>query len=458
MVTLGSAVVVLLLLFGMVRHKNDYLMYLLKVVIFFSVYLNIGYIFRLGESILTYSEALILALVIFGLLSVRLKAPRISILIVSAFVLEIFIGYLILVFHPTPPDALPIGKSWDLVAFGSVHLSPAAIDASFIKRVIRIILYIMVYCIFDTYVLKDTKRTAEIKRFIVKTAVFVAYIGIIEQVFKIFLHSDIITKIASTIFGIGNSQLTVMAERGSLPVLQGLMLEPGHFAQSFIPAIFILFRDSLFTEKQRFFMFLLFGYVIFVSGSFAGFAIVFLMAILYLFSNKNTVLLKIGFFVFGGIILSLYLGHSNPAILDYYTTRINAILGHSQLGFSTSDSIRTMSRNAAYEMFKSNPIFGTGFGTTDAFGFIPTMLANIGLLGAFTWFVLMLRGFTHSKTINIRWLVLFIPILFFIGGFSDINSVDNILLFGLVFRKPIEQLTNSSTIDKLNYSTKKVSA
>lgn len=443
MFTAGSALLCGLLVYGKMKHKRDYLLYVLKLVIVFSVYLNIGYFLRIGGVDFSYEEVLLVFFILCSLLLVRMKLSKTSILSIIAFGIVLFAGYLLLINNPAPPMVLPIGGSWDKVAFGIEDLTEATWSSSHIKRIVRIVLFIVAYCIFDQYVLKDKERMTSIKRFIVKMAVFTAWIGVVEQFFKMILHSDVVTQTASSIFGVTGSQLTWVAIRGDYAVLQGLMLEPGHYAQSFLPAILILLRDRMFTEAQRLRISLLFAYVIFFCGSFAGFAILCVMLLLYVSSEKKKMALKIYLISFVAVVSVVVIGQMNSSLFSYYLMRVSSLFGGVDLGFSTSDGVRMLSLQSATELFKSYPFLGVGFGTTDVKGFIPSMLANFGIIGTVLWFVIMMRGFTSGKIVNLKWLIVLLPLFFFIGGVKDIYGIDMILIFAFVFRLPIDAIANS---------------
>lgn len=411
-------------------------MFFFKVMIVFSVYLNIGYFLKLGSLEIAYSEVLVLGFVLFGLFFVkRIQIPITSMLIVISFLLAIVCGYWVLVSELNHPLVLPIGGSWDRVQFGLDALIDANFGGAHIKRIIRIFIFIAAYYLVDKQIVGNAKRSLEVKKFIVTSGVIIAWLGIVEQFFKIVFSSSFVTQLASTIFGVGGSQLTWLAERGSYPVLQGLMLEPGHYAASFIPAIFILFRDPMFTEKERFWKFLLFAYVIFFTGSFAGFAIIFFLIALYLFSNRKKIIIKLFAGTGVAIIFSLVLSKLSPGLLNYYLLRLSLLLQNQSS--TTSDNIRVLSIKNAIGLFENSPLLGVGFGSTTVHGFMPSMLANVGIIGTILWFALMFRGFTRTEPINILWMLASIPLFFFVGGLGTMYALDMIVIFAFVYRRSL---------------------
>jgi len=434
----GSYALILILIFGGYKYRNEYIIFIFKLLIL-TVYIEIGFFVKIGNFEMAYSEFLIIVLILYSVFRLDFKKIPKKILLTSlALVTIVFLGYLKLAFNIFPNYVLPIGGSWDRYAWGMEYLTRAELDSSYLLRLIRLVLFLYIYFLFDNYITSNIKINTNIKEITIKLAIFSSFVGIADQFSKIFLNSSFILDNANIFFGIGLNQLTWATERGSLPVLQGLMLEPGHYASSFIPAILILFLTDTFSNKMRFWCYLLFTYSIFFSGSLAGFAIIIFMTILYVSTNENK---TIKIFIGSTLILlaTLIFSQQNPELLEYYMVRINALVYGIDNG--TSESIRSLSIKNALNLFKDQFFLGVGFGSSDFHGFLPSMLANFGFLGTLCWGIFMLKGATPSKLQNLKWLVALTPFMFFIGNVGTIYSIDMILIFALVFRYT-EEKTN----------------
>lgn len=450
LLTIGSGVLLFLLFWGLIKHRSDYLTYIIKIMIAFSVYINVGYFFKLGSFELAYSELMIFLVVLVGLFKVNIKLTMSKALLLVGFLTTIFIGYFHLSVTDSPPMILPTGIGWDAYFYGRVVFKAAELNSAHIMRLIRITLFIVLYYVFDKYILINEKSANEIKVFIVKFAVVAAIFGIFEQFFKLFISPSLIGDTLGGIFGYANSQLHWYVERGGIPVLQGLTLEPGHYVQSFIPAILILFTNSYFTSKQTLSMFMLFSFVIFLSGSFAGFAILLFMIALYVLGEKRNFWVKVLVFLSAIILVSILLMNFRPDIFIYYTNRLQAFFTNQNIG--SSESVRLLSVDYATDLIKRYPFFGVGFGTTGVSGFIPSILLNFGLIGTVFWLLIMLNGFVKTTVKNRFWLILLIPIFFFIGGVRNIYGVEMILIFAFVFRKTydISWETETNEVSEVN--------
>lgn len=450
LVTYGALVLFSLLAIGFIRAKGyvSLYMYLLKVMILFSIYIQIGYVIDLVSYQVEYSEFLMVVSLIFGipLIIKNTKLKLSSTFLFFTLMLTVLIGYWLLLNADYSELVLPVGGSWDRVVFGTEVLQEVAFSSSHILRFIRLMMFISLYLLLDKLFLKDQEKKDTIKKFIVNSGVVMVIICLIEQFTKGIMGSTIFVDFTSNVFGIAESQVTINFQRGGMFALQGLALEPGSLSTSFIPAVLILLTSNLFTGKRRTIYLLSFMYVMISSGSFAGFALSSLFFFWFLFSDKKQVVRKliiIGLISFIGVIYVMS-NESLMVIVDYYSLRVQSLLQGGGMG---SERPRMLSITTAMDTFYRHPFFGVGFGSTDVFGLIPTLLASVGAFGTIFWAVTLLKGAETSRVTNKAILFTLIPFMFFVGSLRMIYSIDIMLLFLLVFRESREIITMHSKRD-----------
>jgi hypothetical protein len=437
LLTLGSALLLALFIIGCIRYRNyeRFYIYNFKLLIVFSVYIQIGYFINIGGTQFEYADIMTLLMVILGLpLLKNLKIQKKSLLLLICLFLSILVGYLTLIFSPHPPKVLPIGGSWDLVAWGQQHLIDATFSSAHIMRFIRVSLFFLLYCILDNFLLKDSKKVDNIKKFVVNSGLFFVGICFVEQLTKAVIGSTWFLDFSTKIFGIATSQVVVNFERGGVFALQGLTFEPSVLVFSFLPAVFILLTNTIFSRKKQILSLCAFLYVILASGSFGGFAFTGLFIFVYIFSNIKFTLKKliVLFYIAVPVILVLISSPTISTLLSYYFERVQSLLNNGQVGSETS---RMLSVNSALDSIIHYPFFGVGLGSTDIHGFLPTLFASLGIIGGTLWFILMLKGFGASKTKNLGLLLITLPFLYLTGSLRVIYSIHMLLLFLFVFRK-----------------------
>ncbi|MFB6801740.1 O-antigen ligase family protein [Peribacillus butanolivorans] len=436
MFTPGSVILIILLVLGLFKYRkyDEYYIFLVKVLIVFSIYIQIGFFINIGGNRIEYAEVLTVLVVLLGIPYIKnAKIPVHSYFFAGTFLLSIVIGYMLLIFSYYPSKVLPIGGSWDGLIFGKISLQDAAFSFSHIKRFIRVIFYLLLFCILDQLLLKNKGKSEELKRFILNSGLFFVLLCIIEQFSKLFFGT-IFIDFSTFIFGISESQLIETIERGGEPAIQGLTHEPSWLVFSFMPAIFILMINNDITEKKRFFYFIAFIYVILISGSFAGVALAVLYLISYLISKKSLVIPKL--FLLSVILVSVAIfiatSSSLSSLFSYYNERILSFINNGGIG---SEKSRLLSVETAFNLFKENPFFGIGLGSTDVHGFLPTLLASCGSIGTVSWFLVMLKGFETSRVRRVGLLLFMLPFLWLTGSLRTVYGLHMILLFLFVFRE-----------------------
>ncbi|MGE6553753.1 hypothetical protein [Exiguobacterium artemiae] len=437
MVNIGSVLLILFLIFGNIKYntKELYYVFLLKVLIVFSLYIQIGYFIQIGSFQLEYSELLMIIIVVLGFSSFKNgKVPILSWLVFLGLMMSIVLGYFSLIFSQENSLVLAEGGSWDQVVWGNQFLTEATFTASNIMKLLRILVFILLFWIIDMLLSQKNYIINELKIFTVNAGVVFAGIALIEQITKTILKSTVFLDVTTSIFGVAASQVTKNFERGGLFALQGMTFEPSVFALSFLPPILLLLTSSNFKEIKKFSILSLFIYVIICSGSFGGFALVAFFVGVYLFSNKKLIFMKI--FCFSGlIILMVIIIKFVPIfneIFSYYFERIFSFVNSTGLGSETS---RLYSVSIALNAFKNNILFGIGLGSLDVHGFIPSLVSNIGLVGCLFFVLLLFKGSSNSKPKNILLFLYMLPFLYLTGSLRLIYSMHIMILFLLVFRE-----------------------
>ena len=286
MVNIGSVLLILFLIFGSIKYntKELYYVFLLKVLIVFSLYIQIGYFIQIGSFQLEYSELLMIIIVVLGFSSFKNgKVPILSWLVFLGLMMSIVLGYFSLIFSQENSLVLAEGGSWDQVVWGNQFLTEATFTASNIMKLLRILVFILLFWIIDMLLSQKNYIINELKIFTVNAGVVFAGIALIEQITKTILKSTVFLDVTTSIFGVAASQVTKNFERGGLFALQGMTFEPSVFALSFLPPILLLLTSSNFKEIKKFSILSLFIYVIICSGSFGGFALVAFFVGVYLF-------------------------------------------------------------------------------------------------------------------------------------------------------------------------------
>jgi len=393
-----------------------------------ALLVNSGYFIKIGSLYLSYEEVLTLFFLTAwflnnGFTHIDKKVFLKGIILINVSLIGI---YLLITFPKSNTMVMPIGGNWDAYYAGINQMKPLAFSSNNSERVFRLILFVMIGLSVKN-ILKSNMNLI-LKAFIYFTAAQ-ALIGYFDLFSKLLLNAPVIQNFTSVIFGVETSQNLNLLFRAGLPTIQGLMKEPGHFAQSFIPGLTLL---ALSKNKNLALITIEFLSIVilFLSGSFAGFSIILLWFLLHAYKfvissrlgKILSFLLIIVMFILGIVVIQILA--NSFSIIDYYVSRFYGLLG---IGPSIgSETIRLMSINYSFELFAKYPFFGIGLGSSVAHGFIPNLLANMGIIGFFSWIVFSFDVFNIEYNKFKNFIVIFI--LFFIMAFTgDIGWAYNMM-------------------------------
>jgi len=458
----GSIIVLLLVLFQSIRCKDmlQFSTFLFLDAIAFALLVNSGYFIKIGSIELQYEEFLMLlylfiSFLLIGSIKVNLATFTNGLLLLTVTLFGIYL----LVIHPDQQSmVVPIGASWDAMFFGENVMRPLSFSTNNLERVIRIVLFV-----FLGTIARDISVSHEnlISRAILFITTVQMVIGFIDFFTKIVLNIPVLPVVSARIFGVGSSQYSALAFRGGIPSIQGFMKEASHFACSFFPGLTYLALTWNKTRKMVIVEFLS-VLILFLSGSFTGFAIILYWGVLHVY--KFIVSSRLGklpsLIISAGTLFLVFevvqmLSEEFP-ILQYYISRAYSVLG---IGSSVgSEPIRLMSITYSIDLFMKYPLFGIGIGSSIAHGFIPNLLSNIGIIGFLTWLSFSFNAFLITFKVNYIPIVsIFLLFMCFIGDIGwAYNMMGISMLLGLnigmngmdTMRKNKASTAHTTLIDK----------
>lgn len=438
MVNPGTFFIVSIIIFQAIRFRNlkQFSILLFLDAMFFALLANSGYFIKIGPLMLEYEEALIVLFLFvyfinFGATQIDKKLFLKGIFLIVVATIGVF-TLLLTVDHNTM--VVPIGASWDAYYAGKNVTIPLSFSSANLERIFRIILLVLI-----GLSIKDILRSE--RNLVAKSLVYITsiqiLIGIIDLVSKLIFDLPVVPTFSKWFFGVGPSQYTSLSMRAGLPVIQGFMKEASHYADSFIPGLTYLALRKNKTQKTIIIEFLSI-IILLLSGSFTGFAIILYCFLLHSYGFiMNSRLGKFPSFLLVIVIILLVVGFVqivsyNFPIIDYYLIRFYGLLGIvPSVG---SESIRSMSITYSYKLFFKYPLFGIGIGSSIAHGFIPNLLANIGIVGFFSWLIFSFDAFLikYNNVRNLPVLIIFIFMMNFLGDIGwSYNMMGVSMLIGL---------------------------
>jgi len=434
----GTFFTIFILIFQAIRSRNlkqfSTLLFLDSMA--FALLVNSGYFIKIGSLMLEYEEVLIILFLLsffinFGSNQIDKKIFLKGIILIVVTIIGVFT--LLLTAHPNTM-VVPIGASWDAYYAGKNVMIPLSFSSANLERVFRIILFVLIGLSIKDILQSGQNLVAKSLFYITSIQIL---IGIIDLISKLIFNLPVIPTFSKLFFGVGPSQYTGLSMRAGLPIIQGFMKEPSHYANSFIPALTYLALLKNKNQKLIIIEFLSI-LILLLSGSFTGFGIILYW---FLFRSYNFImnsrLGKFPSFLVVIVIFLLVVGFVqilsyNFTIIDYYLNRFYGLLGTApSVG---SEAIRLMSITYSYKLFFKYPLFGIGIGSSIAHGFMPNLLANMGIIGFFSWLIFSFDAFLIKNNIvgNLSILIIFIFMMNFLGDIGwAYNMMGVSMLIGL---------------------------
>jgi len=399
--------------------------FLIPIELNLELFINIGYLFKIGNLEISASDFLLIILVFLAVDELLKKRVKRKLIIFSIILLySIMVGLIALVIKPVDSEIISYSHNWDFDYYNSLFV-PASIELVQIRMIFMIIAYIPILILVqNSYPPNFKNRIADA---IYNSLIIIYIILLIEFILKNVLKSNLFSEIVLNIFGQSSSTVYRLLERGGTYGLQGLAREPSQMAKSLFlaTAIFLLLCDNNVHKARKITILSIVSFV-FVR-SLIGFASIIIIILMYytIFKKDRKILLL---FILSGLILILW---NNLKSIGYYFDRISQVFkfisASKNQWINYTDQPRMISIIETFRLFMKRPIFGIGYGITYAHSFIVTGLVSMGIIGMLIWF----RMHLFNRMFEIRDLIILALIIvfwIFNGYLGELYSISSLII------------------------------
>lgn len=410
---------------------NDVFEYLLSLLIFLELFINVGYMFKILDYELFYSEFVLILLFLTTIVIILRNTNLFRIkwtLILFTFSIMATEMYLMI---------KPIDKS---IFRNGIYLIPEFSVYSLLIM-LRVVMMLIISGV-AIYLIKN-KELNEIVNRIARNTMYIYILCIVEWVVKNVFHSQIFNTVIDYIFGKGIYTVDFLLERGSLYSLQGLLREPAHLSFGLFMFLMIILLSNL-NSKAKNKYFIIGSGLILISGSLSGIGYIFALILCRVVNIRK----KLKPIIFGALIICIAAFLIPAELTDYYISRITnswmILSSSSEALLFTSEQVRLFSITETLKtVFLERPILGAGLGIPYAYGANIMILGSIGIIGFILWFWYYFISIGDVIRKNKVFVISIMFIVFtFIGSINVIYSA-YILLLALEIK-----LSNSKLVQK----------
>lgn len=432
---LGSFLLIFILLIQAIKSKDD-IQKIPKIyfwdALVITLTVNSGFFLKVAGYELSYADFTVLVFILTALFLQRSYKTKRQTFILSVLLLFIvFFGWF----------AITISKKTILVSV--INSGPEmrrlfnyetdlSLSYDNLKRFLMFVTFIVSGLLFSFY--KNSfsflKKTQRILKGII---IFQVVIGILDFFFKEVFHIPLVQIVSSLVFGISKSQdLGYGIRLGGFFFVQGFMREPTHYATSFIPGLTLISMQKKSTKEWI--LILSSFIVLFLSTSFLGFAVIFYVVALLItdmFRNGKKFLTSFITIIIIVLVVSFVLGsyinrYETPtSFLEYYMYRFRRAF--FEVDVYTAEP-RVLRNKYVLKKITERPLLGYGLGTLSANGLIPTLVVNLGVIGALVWFA-FLFSVTMNKRVDLIIFILWFLLMFFTSSGYGIYTFQGLALF-----------------------------
>lgn len=391
------------------RTLSDVFGFLLILLVFLELFVNVGLFFRVGNYELLYDEIVLVLLLFVSIIIIfkHINTIRIRITMLL-FIFSVSITKILLIVNPIEFEIFRNGEY--IVPTFSIHSALVTL---------RVLIMLIISIVAVKFV--DRTKVDELFEKLLKYVSVVYVIISLEWITKNAFNSNVFHIIVNYFFGIGKFTVDFLLERGRNYTIQGMTREPAHLSYGLFMFLILLIFSNVEPRKKGLYLFVGIFFII-LSGSFSGLGFALVLVLTYLINSFKK--LNRTNFIFALFILFLFVASSN-LMVHQFSRLINIlnILGLSnQTNLLTSEYVRLNTILVTLStVFANRPMFGAGLAVPYAFSAIVMVISSIGIIGGFTWFADYFLSIGKVRTLKkIMSVVVVLVSLSFIGSINII--------------------------------------
>jgi len=445
-ISILGIIMVSLILFLFVTQRKVFSL-IDKMLIFFAIMtqIPIGYIILFKDIDVPITTSYFFSLIFIILLIVILCCSKnTKINLPSKSSVYMFLFFLICVFSTVvlavyPPNVLVYPIAREVVE----SLIPASISIKQPQELIRLLLFIVIFVTFYNFPKEKQSRIKLIKILLVVTVIHSIY-GLLEKYMLFPIDAGKHRELLRYFVGSEITSYSVITPlRADSFTISGFTSEPGVFAMIVGPGAGILiycvfWGEKIFTKRiYDIISFVILLSALVLSGSTTGtitVLVIFILLVFFSLVKKRNLRL-----IFGSLLIMFLIG---LFFRKYFTYQWEKLLIEMS---NTMPYSRKMTMKYAIDVFKSSPLIGVGFGTSNSFSSLTVLLANSGIIGTvfyiLFYFSIVIKLFKRNTLILFQAvgfsLVAYFIVGIFSGGFPQILNPEVWMLLGIVAKREL---------------------
>jgi len=418
-----------------------------------SLFIGIGYVFRLYNVEVIYGDFFMSVTVVYYLLNpTKWRIDR-RILLPALILIVLVAANFVYIINSVSQIVVPVFSNYDSVFMNQYYaFTTLELSLQNLVSLSKLVVFIM-FLIFSGAKILEFHKDGTLERVISKYgAISLYFLGFLDWLIRVVFREPILTKLLGSIFGLrAHSQSTSFFLRAGLIGFQGLYAEPSHYASwCFLICSYVILSTKSSTRGK---LFAVAGSVTMIlSSSARGFvlsiALLFVILLLILSENRKKLRLIVVILILSLPMIVIIGMFIQSEYAQYAVLRTKGFLGLGNI-VTSSEGARSFSIRNANDVFLSMPLMGVGIGSIAAAGFLSTFLASFGIIGAIAYFKILF--FFRIRFTVLSMVLTFVLLGYLYGsmGLAFISS-PSILLIPYMFESVGSQKRNEFSGHKIS--------
>lgn len=401
--------------------------------VFSELFLDLGYIFKLGEYEINYSYISILVTLIYGIICYGVKIKKKNFQYILLIMVVLLVEILYRIASPSEIYSIDHNMIADELFYGKSLVKMEITTYSWISFV-KVVFLLFSFIIFVTSYQLELFEKAILRY----ESFFKGYIlfAVVELVINNVVNPNFVRNIILTLFGSGMATARLPYYRMGLHSILLTCREPSLANYALMYCCLSLYWISIEKKEKKINKYIIVAAIVMVlSLSLTGMLYSSILLLIYFVKRENREKNgKKALVLFGTILVfTITFLFSSNRIYQYMMTRLNSIVSFITYVVNNSNSsnifnifggsevFRAYSMINAIQVFLKTPLFGLGIGTANALSGWLTVLANIGLLGTVIWIMMLNSLFRQMDFCQYKEAFIILMFTFTIqGGISEV--------------------------------------
>lgn len=439
-ITIATLIFIFLQLYILIKPKHNKFLHLFTFTAFTEIFMNLGFLFKLGSLEINYSYISVIITFIYGIIHLPLSKYK-KFFPIIPFVIVIILGFLL-----RSVSSTPIYSTDHTIVADQLFMGGSLVRIRITSYSIIVLFKVMLF-LFNLIMLSyffDKMAFIKIMRNYCTFFKFYIILGIIEFLLNNFVNPTLFRNIILMIFGSSKSIVFIPQFRVGIYTVLLTNKEPSLCMYSlFLCSLGLIWENKLFKKHNH--LYILISLLLMITSmALTGllFVISLIIILLYKYLKKISFYRYVQVFLILVIMIAVFIIVIPSGLKNYYFGRFYNAFSFVKRAIKDPYDPYLFSNYGGSEVFRiysiinnsyafsKSPILGVGLGTCTCFSGIVSLLSNLGIVGIICVIHIYKKSFRSMHLKHFKSCTFIIIIMFSLqGGLEDLIASSYIVIW-----------------------------